>query len=138
MERSRSFSNEDRLVFKLNQLKRAIGTLEQACDISESELERDGTIQRFEYTFELCWKLAYLVVGSHGLEVRSSPKESLREAASLGFIKNLEIWEEMISARNTTSHQYYEAKALEVFNRIKGHYLREILLFAKVMEEQIK
>ncbi|MBP9682513.1 MAG: nucleotidyltransferase substrate binding protein [Bacteriovorax sp.] len=22
----------------------------------KSELERDGVIQRFEYTFELCWK----------------------------------------------------------------------------------
>ena len=38
-------------------LKKSLAKLEQAIAEPESELIRDATIQRFEFTFELSWKL---------------------------------------------------------------------------------
>ena len=45
-----------------------------------SLLEKEGVIQRFEYSFELAWKMMKRVLESHGLEV-GSPKDTFRKAA---------------------------------------------------------
>jgi hypothetical protein len=42
----------------LSPLKQALQTLIDGYSDKPSDLERDGLIQRFEYSFELCWKTA--------------------------------------------------------------------------------
>jgi len=63
-------------------LARALQTLQEAqARPPQNDLERDGVIQRFEYTFELCWKSirkALLFFGRS--EVSGSPRPLFRDA----------------------------------------------------------
>jgi len=56
---------------RLEQVKedfeRALKALEQAANEAESDLEIDGMIQRFEFTYELLWKLLKLYLEREGI-----------------------------------------------------------------------
>ncbi len=93
---------------------------------SHSDLERDGTIQRFEFTLELAWNLLqdYLIeIGYQGLK---GPKNILVESFSLGYIQNGEVWMDMLEDRHKTSHTYDEADSREIFNKIKTLYIQKL------------
>jgi nucleotidyltransferase substrate binding protein (TIGR01987 family) len=95
-------------------LKKAIGKLGQAAILPASEINRDATIKRFEFCFELCWKLMQAILQEHGIETYG-PKGSIREAAKLGLIDNPKIWLEFLKARNLTTHTYEEEIAEKVY-----------------------
>jgi nucleotidyltransferase substrate binding protein (TIGR01987 family) len=83
-----------------------------------SELERDGVIQRFEYTFELSWKLFKQYLLSTGIRC-NSPKDAIRELAKQGALKDPERWMGYLTARNYTSHTYDKKVAEWVFATAK-------------------
>lgn len=81
-----------------------------------NDRERDGSIQRFEYTVELSWRLirkCLLLLGRS--DVSASPKPLLRSAFTEGWIQDLEEWLAFIEARNLTSHSYKNVIANQVF-----------------------
>ena len=80
----------------------------------------DATIQRFEFTIELFWKLLKRILDSKGVDVRY-PKDVLRESFSGGLIHNETVWLSMLEDRNQTSHTYDEALADEIYKRIKTY-----------------
>ncbi|MGZ3748015.1 MAG: HI0074 family nucleotidyltransferase substrate-binding subunit [Pseudobdellovibrionaceae bacterium] len=92
----------------LNQLKKALSLP------TPSELERDGTIQRFEYCYELLWKLAQRVLKDNEV-VTETPRSVFRELGRLGWIDNVEEWIEFQKSRNQTSHEYGEKLAKHSF-----------------------
>lgn len=73
--------------------------------VTPTELERDGTIQRFEYCYELLWKLARRVLKDNEVEAEV-PRVVFRELGRLGWINNVEEWIEFQKYRNLTSHEY--------------------------------
>ena len=86
-----------------------------------NELERDGVIQRFEYTFELCWKSirrTLLFLGR--TDVSGSPRPLFRDALEEHFIPAIEPWFIYLEARNTTAHLYNSDQAEQVFAAIQG------------------
>lgn len=84
----------------------ALLNLETALKISNpSELERDGTIQRFEYCYELMWKLSQRVLKDNEVTAET-PKAVFRELGRLDWIDNVENWIEFQNSRNQTSHEY--------------------------------
>lgn len=88
---------------------------------SLSDLERDGTIQRFEYTFELAWKMMRKTLLALGRsEVSASPKPIIRSAAEEGLIDDVESWFGFLEARNLSTHLYSEAEAEAVFKAAKA------------------
>jgi len=70
-----------------------------------SDLEKEGFIQRFEYTFELAWKTLKDYLEDSGFEVKS-PKETIRQAFHNEYITDGEVWMQALEARNRTSHTY--------------------------------
>ena len=104
-------------------LKKALASLSRAVERSagdegDEEL-RDAVIQRFEYTFELCWKMLKrrlemdLAVSS---EVDAmSYKTLMRESAERGLIQDVIKWLIYREQRNITSHTYDLAKAQSVY-----------------------
>jgi len=62
-----------------SKLKDAFTKLREGASAVKDELDRDGVIQRFEFTFELLWKTLKIFLGEEGIECRS-PKECLRSA----------------------------------------------------------
>ena len=79
-----------------------------------SELEMEGLIQRFEYTFELGWKVLQDLLKYKGYEFIQGPNGTLRKAFEDGLIDNHDGWRRMAAARVATSHTYNEGEATEV------------------------
>ena len=71
----------------------------------KTEQERAGTIQAFEYCFELSWKTMKRLLEERGVTT-NSPKETFRAAALEGFISSTDIWFEFLQKRNLTVHTY--------------------------------
>jgi len=103
--------------------KSALIALEQAVVEAESDLEVDGMIQRFEFTYELLWKLLKLYLEREGIFVRT-PRECFKEAYRLGFIANEEHGLKMIDDRNVSVHIYDRALSREMLERIKTWYVK--------------
>lgn len=105
----------------LTNFEKAISTLREAVTgKSLSDLERDGAIQRFEYTFEMAWKTirrALIALGRS--DVSASPKPIIRDAVEEGFIDNAKLWFGFLEARNITTHIYDQAEAETVFEAAK-------------------
>lgn len=108
-----------------NDYKRAYEKLKEAVDTAKTTLEIDGTIQRFEFTFELSWKLIKAYLEKEGI-ICNSPRKCFKEAYKLGIIENEDIWLEMIDDRNLTVHTYDDKTSRAIFDRIKNHYVREL------------
>ncbi len=72
-------------------------------------------IQRFEYTFELCWKTLLKFIERDRPLTDRSVKAILREANTLAYIDDLEQWFRFQEARNLTSHTYNQDTAEEVY-----------------------
>jgi len=95
---------------RFNNFSRAVGLLKELklLNISAlSQLEKEGIIQRFEFTLELAWKILKDKMESDGLLLdKISPKSVIREAFQAKYISNVESWLKMISDRNLMSHTY--------------------------------
>lgn len=98
---------------KVEHYTNALAQLEQAVEIykksQQDALYRDGLIQRFEFTVELAWKSMKEYLEDQGSVLAiSSPRAVLKEAYAMGMIWDEESWNEIIKARNITSHVYDE------------------------------
>ena len=94
-----------------------------------SEQEKAGTIQAFEYTFELCWKTMQKLLKERGI-IANSPKETFRLAALEGFIDDPVLWFEFLKKRNLTVHTYEEDDAAEVLLVLES-FSHEVKVFFK-------
>jgi nucleotidyltransferase substrate binding protein (TIGR01987 family) len=113
-------------------LEAALRSLEAALDPPpRNDRERDGAIQRFEYTFELSWKMIRRVLLSLGrADVSGSPKPLIREAHGEGMLSDVESWFTFLKARNDSSHLYDEGEADIVFNTVRAFppYVHDLLV----------
>lgn len=73
----------------------------------KTDQEKAGTIQAFEYSFELVWKLMKRLLAERG-NIANSPREAIRMAALEGFISDPELWFDFLKKRNLTTHAYHE------------------------------
>ncbi len=114
----------ERLQQRIKVAIQALGTLEEVLAISApSKIERDASIQRFEYTFEAIWKAAkQYLLDVEGLDI-GSPKGVIRASYSVGLLTEEEtgLALEMVDDRNLTVHTYNEALAEMIFSRIHGY-----------------
>lgn len=83
---------------------------------------RDASIQRFEFTFELAWKTTQKLLREQGTVCRS-PKECFQEGFKMELIVDNEAWLKMIDDRNLTVYTHNEELAQEIYGRLKD-YLR--------------
>jgi len=99
----------DRLLFAIERTER------EAFD----EMLRDSVIQRFEYTYELCWKMLKRrlekdVPSPESVDVMSF-REMIREGAERGFIDDPLRWFGYRQKRNLTTQTYDESVAKDVY-----------------------
>lgn len=107
-----------KLSLQLKSLKKAFETLKEALQEPYATLVRDAAIQRFEYTFELTWKVLRRVAKIEGLE-SDSPRQTLRNAFQLNLLKDMDLWFQFLEDRNITSHTYNESRAEKVYQSAK-------------------
>jgi nucleotidyltransferase substrate binding protein (TIGR01987 family) len=106
----------------LEPLERALAALMRGLARSEAapadEELRDACIQRFEFTFELAWKMTKRRLErdlpSPDLLDGMSFRELMRVAAEQGLVADPARWFEHREHRNLTSHTYDARKAARV------------------------
>ncbi len=72
---------------------------------------RDSMIQRFEFTFELCWKAMrdWLRIWEGDLSP-SGPRQVIEAAVARNLVLDGNVWTAMLERRNRTVHIYNEAE----------------------------
>ena len=116
--------NEE-LKLSIEKLGQALNRLEEGLAMVEDDLDRDGVIQRFEFTFELYWKTLKRILLFEGIEC-NSPRSCIKEAFRSGILVEGELFVDMLEDRNRLSHLYNDRKSREVFERIKFNYVNSL------------
>ncbi|MBI5619500.1 nucleotidyltransferase substrate binding protein [Candidatus Gottesmanbacteria bacterium] len=100
-------------------LARAVARLKEALALPPTQINQDASIQRFEFSIELAWKLlraAILYQGGSSI----GPRDSVRIGAQMGFIDNPSLWLDLLDARNLTTHVYKLSLAKKVYTQAKS------------------
>ncbi len=116
LPRSCDMDNPDSTALNLAPLAKAVDSLRDALAQPKNPYTRDATIQRFEYTFELSWKMLRRYMAMEAGVDAFNLKELFRQAGRQGIIANVESWFAYLKGRNLTSHTYNEKTAEETYN----------------------
>jgi len=121
----------------LTAFESALARLSEALTEVETDLGRDGAIQRFEFTFELAWKATMHLARKHGVESGTTPKQIIKTAFKVGWIEDDALWLKMLEDRNRTSHTYKEKLAKAVFDNLPDYRdaFKKLLEQLKKLEE---
>lgn len=87
-----------------------------------NEFERDGLVQRFEFTHELSWKLMKAYAEYQGYDGIGGSRDATRKAFEMGLISDGQSWMDMIKSRNETSHNYDGSMADDVVDSIINRF----------------
>jgi len=118
--------NTPRWLYRFNNYKRAFTLLREAIESERplTQLEKEGCIQRFEYAFELAWKVMKDYLEDEGLVIRPmTPAHVIRTAFEAKIIADGQAWMDALDARNQMSHTYDLAKFEKVITDIRSSYL---------------
>lgn len=92
---------------RFQNFEKAYNRLKEALDEEDlNELERNGVVQRFEFTLELCWNTLKDYLEGEGVQFKPTPKETIRQAFSSGLIKDAQVLINGLDLRNELSHDY--------------------------------
>lgn len=123
-----------------NALQNAVESLKTALDYASKDpsfdIYRDAAIQRFEYTYELAYKL----MKRHLKAISSNPSkiddltfnDFIREALNIGIIDDFDAWIEFRKLRGSTSHTYDEETAKKVFASISNFFQKVKYLLSEL------
>ena len=129
----------NKLKDKLTDLEKALHKLKESAsrDPKIDDIVIDATIQRFEFTYELSWKLMKAYLEFQGNLEATSPRRAIQEAFKLNLIQEGNQWLKMLENRNRTSHTYDEDIAWKIFNSIRDEYLSLFDDFVKRLKKLV-
>ena len=87
-----------------------------------NEFERDGLVQRFEFTHELSWKLMKAYAEYQGFDGIGGSRDATRKAFEMSLISDGQSWMDMIKRRNETSHNNDGSMADDVVDSIINRF----------------
>lgn len=99
-----------------------------------NELEQQGLIQCFEYTYELSWNTMKDLFETQGEMSIMGSRDAFRLAFKRGLIEDGETWMEMVKSRVLTSHTYNEDVADEISSKIVTLYYPEFVRLQQRLE----
>jgi len=97
---------------------RAVARLEEALALPKDPIVRDSAIQRFEISFELCWKSLKAYLEEQHNAVCTSPRTCFHSAFKHGVIDNDPFWIDLTVLCNYTVHTDNEQLADYVYSRL--------------------
>jgi nucleotidyltransferase substrate binding protein (TIGR01987 family) len=92
-----------------------------------SVLEKEGVVQRFEFTLELVWKTLkdYMEFGGIVIEP-ATPRNVIKEAFAARILDDGQVWIDMLDHRNLLSHTYDEQAFGDAIQALAERYLPAI------------
>ena len=122
--------NDIRWEQRFSNYQKALSRLQKFIDKGDlSELEEQGLIKAFEYTYELAWNTIKDFLEFSGQTDIYGSRDAFRKAFELGLIEDGESWMDMLKSRNTTSHTYNEEVAEKICQAVFEVYF---LLFMQL------
>ncbi len=114
------FDNFDRAVVLLREpIVRGVESL--------SNLEKEGTIHRFEFVLELAWKTLMDCLENEGRVLTPvTPRNVVKEAFASQILNDGQVWIDMLDHRNLLSHRYDSATFERAVLAIRDRYLPAI------------
>jgi nucleotidyltransferase substrate binding protein (TIGR01987 family) len=111
---------------RFSNFRRALAKLEKAVELVAerqlSELEMQGLIQSFEYTYELSWNVLKDYLQYQGNQELTGARDTFTEAFRVRLISNGKEWLRMLHSRTQTSHTYDEQTAILVAEAVVTIY----------------
>jgi nucleotidyltransferase substrate binding protein (TIGR01987 family) len=99
-----------------------------------SDLEKEGIIQRFEFTHELAWKVMKDFLSYKGIIGIIGSRDATRHAFQNNLISDGQVWMNMIESRNITVHTY-DSKILQIeYTKIHSSYFMAFENFYTIMK----
>jgi nucleotidyltransferase substrate binding protein (TIGR01987 family) len=114
----------------LSQLERFV----RVCQLNE--MEEQGLIKAFEYTYELSWKTLQDLLKAKGYSDVVGPKPVIEQSFQDGYISDGKGWMRMHLSRNQTSHTYDEETAKEIIINIRNEYFSLLKDLQTRLEEE--
>ena len=116
--------NEDiRWLQRFSNYRKALSQLEKfVLKGNLSDMEEQGLIKAFEYTYELAWNTLKDYLEYQGILNMAGSRDVIREAYKVNMIENGEEWMNMLISRNLTSHSYNQDTADEIAGTIINVY----------------
>lgn len=122
---------------RFSNYRHALERLQEGAALKQpSDLEKEGIIQRFEFTFELAWKTLKDYMESQEIPVRF-PREVIKEAFRYALLDDGECWMSMLEERNRLSHTYNEHTAHKAHQHIVADYLPQLNALKDLLEDKI-
>jgi nucleotidyltransferase substrate binding protein (TIGR01987 family) len=116
---------------------KALAVLTNAVELAASrelsDLEKQGLIQGFEFTFELAWNVMKDFLVEQGIIDIIGSKNAVKHAFNKGLIEDGQVWMDMIKDRNLASHIYDEKTAEDLFAAIINTYHYQFNMLAEKM-----
>jgi len=120
---------------RFNNYKKAFTQLKKFIDKGKlSELEMQGIVKAFEYTYELAWTTMKDFLEYRGQTDIYGSRDAIRKAYQLGLIENGAIWMDMLQSRNKTSHTYNEETAQAICTAVTEEYFPAFNQFFNKMD----
>mgnify|MGYP003635436474 CR=1 FL=1 len=101
-----------------------------------NEMEEQGLIKSFEYTYELAWKTLQDLLKEKGYSDVIGPKPVIAQSFTDGYITDGEGWKKMHFSRNLTSHTYDEQTAKDIVEGIRNQYFELLSELVQSLEKQ--
>jgi nucleotidyltransferase substrate binding protein (TIGR01987 family) len=121
---------------RLKNYKKALVTLKNAVELAASrelsDLEKQGMIKSFEFTFEMAWNVMKDYLEEQGVSGIIGSKGAVRHAFNNDLVEDGQVWMDMIKDRNLAAHSYDEETAKNVVAGIDKYY-HQLSIFAEKM-----
>lgn len=111
-------NSQEKITSLFDSFQKALLRLKEMAKRPKEEATRDSVIQRFEFCFELAWKLLHAILQDKNLEAYG-PKDTIRVSASANLLDDSPKWFEFLAARNLATHTYNEDMSEEVYEKAK-------------------
>lgn len=131
-------SEKPRWLYRFDNFKRAFALLSEAIRTMQkrelNQLEQEGIIQRFEYTWELTWKVLKDYLEYRGVILDTvTPAAVIKAAVAANLITNGDVWMNALDSRNKMSHTYDFKKFEKIIIDIEKHYYPELQILNTIM-----
>jgi len=113
----------DRLTERFEVARKALASFQEALSYQSTEMNRDASIQRFEYTHEAVWKAAQRYLRSRENLELASPMAVIRACFQAGILSEEQsrLAVEMARDRNLTVHTYNEELAARIYSHLPAY-----------------
>ena len=131
-------SKETRWKQRMENFTKAYNKLREAVSIYTqlNDIEKEGMVQRFEYTFELAWKTLKDYLESKG-EIEKFPRDVIKKAFETQLIADGGLWLEMLDNRNIMAHTYDETNFNTIIDKIAGSYFTSIEQLINLLKSEL-